>query len=243
MSSTVNRPQRQRTEISTKSPLGRIRKPLLACGIAASLMYAVMMLVIRYPGYSAMSQTVSELSAWGISTRPLWIVLGSLYDALMIAFGLGVWASAGGKRSLRIVGSLLVAYGLLGVAWPFAAMHQREVLAAGGGTLADTGHLVLGGITVGLMFAAMAFGAAAFGMWFRIYSIATILVLLAFGALTAADAPRVAADLPTPLAGFWERINIGVFLLWVVVLATVLLRNQPMNSSSNSPRHLVSTAS
>ena len=239
MSTTINRPQR--TGISTR--VRRIRKPLLACGIAASVMYAVMMLFIRYPGYSAMSQTVSELSAWGISTRPLWIVLGSLYDALMIAFGLGVWASAGGKRSLRIVGSLLVAYGLLGVAWPFAAMHQREVLAAGGGTLADTGHLVLGTITVGLMFAAMAFGAAAFGMWFRIYSIATILILLAFGALTAADAPRVAADLPTPLAGFWERINIGVFLLWVVVLAIVLLRNQSMNSSSNSPHQLVRTAS
>ena len=28
----------------------------------------------------------------------------------------------------------------------------------------------------------------------------------------------------TPWIGVWERINIGVFLLWIVVLATALLR-------------------
>jgi hypothetical protein len=34
----------------------------------------------------------------------------------------------------------------------------------------------------------------------------------------------VQANLPTPLVGLWERINISVFLVWVVVLAIVLLR-------------------
>jgi hypothetical protein len=38
------------------------------------------------------------------------------------------------------------------------------------------------------------------------------------------DAPRIEANLPTPWVGVTERINIGVFLLWVVVLATALLR-------------------
>jgi hypothetical protein len=105
-------------------------------------------------------------------------------------------------------------------------MHQRQVLAAGGDTVADTAHLILAGVTGALMFAAMAFGAAALGMWFRIYSIATIVILLVFGALTTANASRVAANLPTPWAGLWERINIGVFLLWVVVLAIVLMRDR-----------------
>jgi Protein of unknown function (DUF998) len=208
------------------NPLLRVRKPLLSCGMAASLLYGVMIWVISYPGYNPISQTVSELSAWGISTRPLWMVLGTLYEALMIAFALGVWTSAGEKRSLRIAGALLLGYGLLGLAWPFAAMHQREVLAAGGDTLADTAHLILATVTVVLMFAAMAFGAAAFGWWFRIYSIATIVILLAFGGLTSANASRVAANLPTPWAGLWERINIGVFLIWVVVLAIVLRRSE-----------------
>jgi Protein of unknown function (DUF998) len=201
-----------------------LTQALLVCGIASSLLYGVIIWVIRYKGYSPISQTVSELSAWGVSTRTLWIALAAVYTVLVSAFGFGVWASAGGKRNLRVVGGLLVAYGMLGVLWPFAAMHQRQVLAAGGSTLADTGHLVLAGTTVLLMFAAMAFGAGAFGKRFRAYSIATIAILLVFGALTSADASRVAANLSTPWVGLWERINIGVFLLWVVVLAIALLR-------------------
>ena len=35
----------------------------------------------------------------------------------------------------------------------------------------------------------------------------------------AAGGGRIAANLPTPWIGVWERINLGVFLLWVVVLA------------------------
>ena len=140
------------------------------------------------------------------------------------AFGWGLWKSAGRNRAVRIVGGLILAYASLGLLWPFAAMHQREVLAAGGGTLSDTMHVVLGGVTVFLMFLAIGFGATAFGKRFRLYSIASIVVLLAFGGLTFLEAPRLQANLPTPWIGLWERINISVFLLWVVVLATVLWR-------------------
>jgi hypothetical protein len=74
------------------------------------------------------------------------------------------------------------------------------------------------------MLLAIGFGAAAFGKRFRLYSIATLLTVLVFGALTFLDAPRVGANLPTPWLGVGERINLGMFLLWVVVLATALLR-------------------
>jgi hypothetical protein len=227
MSGTIDRaPERMRREVPVNSSPGLVHKVLLVCGILSSLLYGAMIWVIRFKGYSPISQTVSELSAWGVATRPLWIPLGTLYALLVVAFGVGVWAADGDKRALRVAGGLLAAYGMLGVAWPFAAMHQRAVLAAGGETLADTGHLALAATTVLLMFVAMAFGAAALGKRFRVYSIATIVILLVFGALTSADASRVAANLPTPWVGLWERINIGVFLLWVVVLATALLRAQ-----------------
>ena len=103
-------------------------------------------------------------------------------------------------------------------------MHQRDVLAVGGGTLSDTMHVALGGVTVLLMFLAIAVGATAFGKRFRLYSVSSIVILLAFGALTFWEAPRLQTNLPTPWIGLWERINISVFLLWVVVLATALLR-------------------
>jgi hypothetical protein len=200
------------------------RKALLVCGIASSLLYAVMIWAIRYEGYNPVSQVPSELTAIGAPTQRLWALLGPIYTLLVAAFGWGIWRSAGRNRPVRTVGGLILAYASLGLLWPFAVMHQREVLAAGGGTLSDTMHVVLGAVTVFLMFLAIGFGARAFGKRFRLYSIASIVVLLAFGTLTFLDAPRLQANLPTPWIGLWERINISVFLLWVVVLATVLLR-------------------
>ena len=201
------------------------RKALLVCGIVSSLFYGAMIWTIRYEGYSLVSQVPSELAAIGAPTQRLWMLLGPLYTLLVTAFGWGVWQSAGQSRTVRIVGGLMLAFGSLGLLWPFAPMHQREVLAAGGGTVSDTMHVVLGAVTVLLMFLAIGFGAAAFGRRFRLYSIVSGVVLLAFGALTFWDAPRLQANLPTPWIGLWERINISVFLLWLVVLATILLRS------------------
>jgi cytochrome c biogenesis protein CcdA len=151
---------------------------------------------------------------------------------LVTAFGFGLWKSARRNRAVRIVGGLILAYASLGLLWPFAAMHQREVLAAGGGTLSDTMHVVLGGVTVFLMFLAIGVGATAFGKRFRVYSIATIVVLLVFGGLTFLEAPRLQANLPTPWIGLWERINISVFLLWIAVLATALLRTPNLGAET-----------
>jgi hypothetical protein len=203
-----------------------LRRALLVGGILSSLLYVAMTVLVamQWEGYSSASQTISELSAIGAPTRSLWAVPGAIYTLLVIAFGFGVWMSAGRIRALRIAGALILAYGALGVLWPFAPMHLREALAAGGGTLSDTMHLVLASVTVLLMLLAISFAAAAFGTRFRLYSIATLVVLAAFGALTFLDAPRIAANLSTPWIGVWERINVGVFLLWVVVLATMLLQ-------------------
>ena len=208
------------------------RKILLGCGIASSLLFALMIWTIRYEGYSPVSQVPSELTAIGAPTRELWARLAWIYTVLVAAFGWGLWQSAGRNRAVRIVGGLILAYASLGFLWPFAEMHQREVLAAGGGTLSDTLHLVLGGVTVFLMFLAIGFGSVAFGRRFRLYSIATIVVLLVFGALTFVEAPRLQANLPTPWIGLWERLNISVFLLWVAVLASAQWRNGTAQGSS-----------
>jgi hypothetical protein len=50
---------------------------------------------------------------------------------------LRLWKSAGRNRIVRIVGGVILAHASLGFLWPFAAMHQREVLAAGGATLSN----------------------------------------------------------------------------------------------------------
>jgi len=208
------------------------RKYLLYCGIAASLLYIAMNIFIPFldKGYNWVTQTVSELSAVDAPTRPLWFPLGIVYTLLIAVFGLGVFRSADGKRSLHIVGVLLIINGLIGLTW--SPMHQREVLAAGGGTFSDTWHLVMASVTVLLMFLSIGFGATAFGKGFRFYSFVTILVFIVFGVLTFIEAPNVDKNLPTPYIGLWERINIAAFMIWMLVFSTILLRIEKISSFS-----------
>jgi hypothetical protein len=203
-----------------------VRDAWLVCGVLSSLLYVAMNLVVpmQWPGYDPASQVVSELSAVGAPTRPLWVVLGLGYTLLVTAFGWGVRMAAADDRRLRVAGILIVVYGALGIVWPFAPMHLREALAAGGSDFRDTMHIAFGVATEIIYLLALGFAAAALGRAFRIYSIATFVVLLGFGVLTFRDAPHLSTNQPTPLIGVWERINIAVFLLWVIVLAIALLR-------------------
>jgi hypothetical protein len=121
------------------------------------------------------------------------------------------------------VGTLIVVYGALGVLWVLAPMHLRSTLAAGGSTLSDTLHITLATVTVLLFLAALGVAATALGRAFRLYSIGTLVLLLAFAVLTFRESPRVGLNQPTPFIGVWERANIGLFLAWIAVLAVVLL--------------------
>ena len=201
-----------------------LNRALLSCGILASLLYVAMNIVCAflYDGYSSFSQTVSEFSAVDAPTRPLWFPLGIIYALFVALFGLGIWNSSSGNRALRIVGILLFVNGFISLFWP--PMHQREVIAAGGGTMTDTMHIVFSFVTVFLMMLAIGFSGAAFGKKFRVYSIVTLIILFFFGGLTGMQSPALEANLPTPWMGVWERICIGAFLVWMTVLAVVQLR-------------------
>ncbi|HET7898463.1 MAG TPA: DUF998 domain-containing protein, partial [Flavisolibacter sp.] len=203
-------------------------KMLLACGLVSSVLYFVINIIVptHWPGYHLASRVPSELSAIGAPTRTLWTVLATPYTFLMLAFACGILKAAGDNRRLRIAGKLLLAYGALGFLWPFAPMHLRETLAAGGNTFSDTMHLALGAATEILYVCALVFAAAALGKKFRLYSIVTCIVLFVFGVLTFLEAPGIARNEPTPRIGVWERINIGLFLAWIIVLALILLRRE-----------------
>lgn len=203
-----------------------IKKALLIFGILSSLFYTAMNIFIpkQWEGYSCFSQTVSELSAIGAPTRTVWLILSWIYTFFFVGFGFGVVLSAGSSRSNLIAGWLLIVNGLLGLFWP--PMHQREALAAGEKSLTDTLHIVFTIITVLLMLLAMAFGAISLGKGFRIYSILSIFLLLLFGALTSRDAPHVESNQPTPWIGVWERINMGIFYLWVIIFALAIWKKE-----------------
>ena len=218
---TAVRIQQERIGPTTKpAHRGVVRQGLLLCGVLSSALYVAMLVFvpIAWEGYSSASQTVSELSAIGAPTRPLWVVPGIGYALLTTAFSLGVFASAGRSRALRVAGGVLIAQSLVSLLWP--PMHLRGTEP----TLTDTMHIAFAMAWLLLMLLAIGFGAAAFGRRFRLYSGATVAVFVVFGALTMPDGARIAANLPTPWVGVWERINIGASLLWLVVFAVALLR-------------------
>jgi hypothetical protein len=206
---------------------------LLACSIVASLLYvgATILGAMRYAGYSSTAQSVSELFAIDAPSKSLVDPLFLTYSILWIAFGVGVWVSAGQKLALRIAAGGLIGKEVEGlVVQLFFPVHQRGVE----GTLNDPLHGVLTYVGVLSFLIAMGFGAMAFGKRFRLYSIVTLLVCLVFAVLTGLDIPRMAANQPTPWMGVWERITIFGYLLWGVVLAIGLLRAQ----DTTAPRQL-----
>jgi hypothetical protein len=212
-----------------------MRKILLTCGVLSSLWYVVINIFVpmQYEGYSMVSQAPSELSAFDAPTRILWFLLVAIYPLLFTAFGWGVWQVSGGNRKLRIVGGLIIAYCVMNFYWP--PMHTREVIAASGGTLSDTLHLVWATMTVLFMMLMMGFGAAALGKNFRLYTIANFIIFMIFGALTFMQSGNLEANLPTPFMGLWERINIAAFMIWVIVFATVLMRGSLTEKFQSKP--------
>jgi len=210
------------------------RKILLCCGIFSSLLYISMNIFVPmlFEGYSSASQTVSELSAINAPTRPLWVSLAIVYILLFAAFGLGVWQSAFGNCPLRVTGSLIVIYVIINFYWPPMHLRGNEP------TLTDTLHIVWAMMTLILMMLIMGFGAAALGKFFRIYTILTFVIFIGFGILIGTEVPGIPQNLPTPRIGIWERINIGAFMLWVIVLAIVLLQRE---KASYSQQHKLTT--
>jgi hypothetical protein len=204
-----------------------IRKVLLLCGMLSSLYYVALNIFVpmQWDEYSIASQTVSELSAINAPTRPLWVGLCILYVLLFAAFGWGVLKSAEGKRPLRIMGVLIIVYSVFNLYWPPMHLRGNEP------SLTDALHITWAMVTLLLMMLMMGFGAAALGKRFRLFTIATFVVFIVFGILIGVEAPGIPENLPTPRIGIWERINIGVFMLWVVVFASALLLREQLRGS------------
>jgi hypothetical protein len=200
-----------------------LRKVLLVCGMVASLLYvgATMVGALQWKDYDWTTRSVSELFALDAPSRPLVATAFVVHAILMIAFGVGVWMSAGHTRALRVLGGLLIAYALGGLSGPlFFSMHT---MVRGGGAQgmasSDVMHIILTAALVLLILLSIGVGATAFGTPFRLYSIGTLLVVLVFGALAGMQSGQMAANLPTPWMGVEERLNIFGYMLWVVVLA------------------------
>lgn len=212
---------------------------LLGAGVAYATSYAVVndgIAASLYPGYSRLSQAISELSATAAPTRHLLAAVLPVFTALMLAFGVGVWRAAEDRLALRVTGALLLAQATTFPMWLLFPMSSRAEMGAEMAAN-DAGHLALSAVAVALILAELGFGAAALGKAFRAYSIATAATVLGFGTWTAMMAKDVATGAPTPWLGLVERVMFGAWLLWIAVLAFTLLRERTADVREPAQAH------
>lgn len=204
-----------------------MKKILLICGILSSLLYIGFDIFasLQWESYSYVDQAFSELTAIEAPTRSLMVANAIPYNLLLLAFTLGVWLSANGKRSLRIVSIFLlinIISGFIGgVIFP---MHSRGTQPEM--TFTDTMHIISTAVEVIAMFITIGFAAKSFGNRFRIYSIITIILLLLGGIFAGLYGSQMSEGLPTPWMGIIERVNIYGFMVWVIIFAIMLLRQK-----------------
>jgi hypothetical protein len=206
--------------METSFSLPALQTILLSCGILASLLYlGTDRLAGRLlKGYSFTAQSMSELSAAGSPTRSLVVSLTLPACAFMIAFGVGVWGTAGQALLPRVVSGLIILNAIAGlIATLFfpTRFGERPVFRS-------TGVIIMF-VSVLSSVLAMIFGAAAFNGWFRIFSIAIPVAYVLLAVLRFATAASSSGGQAVSSVGAQERTMSYSFLLWVAALAVYLL--------------------
>jgi hypothetical membrane protein len=204
---------------------------LLLSGIAAVGLYGLGDLIsgLLYDGYSFRDQAISELSAFGSPVRPLMMSVILIHSVLIIAFGLGVWR-AGERKSIRWAGLALMGAGVIGIPTHTVFAMSSRWMDVG---FNDTMHIILSGMFSLLVFVAMALSAVAYRGWFRLYSIATLLILIGFGGAASVAIGGIEENI-TPWAGGFERINAYAYFAWLVVLALNIMARSPVGDMRES---------
>jgi hypothetical protein len=190
-----------------------------------------------WPGYDPVQQTVSELVARDAPFRGSLSIFFVLYNALLIAFGLGLsetaaaWERARGRpgRFGRLSGRAVMGLGILGVA--LLALPMDSV--GSDYTPVGIAHTVVAGLMAALAGAAT----LSAGLWLREdremgrygrFSLAAAAVMALFGAATVI---AVRADVAGGLA---ERLIIFTYEVWMLALGRKLYRQRPLRSSGTS---------
>lgn len=219
------------------------------CGWLAALIYAVSTALgsIMVPGYSQLSDSVSELTISGAPARMFFVVTFSCYNIAVGALALGLFRSSRRTRATRLAAILFVAVAVAGVLMVTVLPQDPMGTKI---TVRGTGHIVTAGVAAfGLVAAAFLWASAwrsdplwkPMSRWSRAAGIA-ILVTGAGGMIALATGATV--------FGLTERLTQLCFLSWFAALGTyawravshdrrsALLRRMETSRTDRSPRNL-----
>lgn len=201
-------------------------KPLLFSGILAVVFYVAAVIIggALRPGYSHIVNFVSELIETGAPNKSLLNPLFILYNLLTGTFAVGLLLfvqakSPLGSANLGKAGSIiLIAEAVFGLVTVFFPQDVRSTPATTTGAM----HIVLAGLSSLTTMGAILL----VGLWFRRvpglvgyawYSLISLVVVFIFGGLSAYTGAT-----NSPISGLMERITIGGFLQWMLVLGIKL---------------------
>jgi len=199
-------------------------KVFLLCGVISPLLFVGLTVLggALRPGYSHVSDTVSELFSPGAPNKRLLDVLHTSCAVLGVLFGIGVWQFVRGCEYDGLVGpvaaGMIVAIGLVNVAT--ATLFPQDAWGAPP-TFPGQLHKALAGVLALLsILSTLLMGVylrrtgvlPGFGM----YSFVTVGVIVLSGGFAV-------ATLGTPIMGLTERITILASVQWTFVFALKLL--------------------
>ncbi len=198
-------------------------KALKSSGLLAPIVYVIAVIIggLLWPGYSHVSQYVSELIGSGAPTKQLLDPIFAIYNLLTVAFAFGLYQAvrAEVQHRRKLVGSIgeliLLAEGLFGFATLFFPQDPFNVQITSTGVM----HIVLAGLSSLTTMLSMLL----MGFWFTanprlraygVYSFISVAIVFIFGGMAAATGVN-----HSPVLGIIERITIGGFLQWLFVIA------------------------
>lgn len=199
---------------------------LLFSGILAVVFYVAAVIIggALRPGYSHIGNFVSELIETGAPNKSLLNPLFILYNLFTGTFAVGLLLfvqakSPSGSVNLGRAGAIiLIAEAVFGLVTIFFPQDVRGTPATTTGTM----HIVLAGLSSLTTMGAILL----VGLWFRRvpgmigyawYSLISLMIVFIFGGLAAYTGAT-----NSPISGLMERITIGGFLQWMLVLGILL---------------------
>jgi uncharacterized protein DUF998 len=200
------------------------QKVLFVCGMLFPVVYIIMTILggALRPGYSHISDTVSELLSPGAPNKPLLVVFQVTHALLGSAFGVGIWqfvrASEHDTLTGRVGAGMIIAVGVATIAtaiFPQDAAGAPRTVAGVLHGIFVFGVLVPFTIVSTLLVGIWLRQAGVFP-WFRTYSFITIAASILLAGLAG-------ATLDTPMMGLTERLGVLAGFQWTFVLALKLL--------------------
>jgi len=202
-------------------------------GIVAPLFYIIPTIVggLLRPGYSHLSNSVSDLLASGAPNRIYLMIPFTVYPIFLSVFGFGLFSVLKSKPAPLNSQTGLIGFILIGASMGILGILTMTVFPQDphGAPMTTPGlmHLILVGIQAVSAMAAILL----IGFWFKsngfsgyfIYSIISFVVLLITGIISI-----IGVTQGSQFIGLFQRLNVGAISQWLIVIGIWFMLKLPV---------------